>query len=179
MILETKDFTTANLDKLHTTELGITRIKRNLNMQIDDVVFWCKEAVKKADVIIGQGKNYYAYGCGVVITINAHSYTVITAHKINPKVRVIQKPDYECLREFLYQAIYIPEGENRPPRSIINAPEIIIYIKNFGIQPGDLGVVAEQNGQVVGAAWTRIIPASLNRIEEKISTPLACCVNRC
>lgn len=43
-----------------------------------------------------------------------------------------------------------------PPRSIINEPEIFVYIKNFGTQPGDLGVVAEQNGQVIGAAWTRI-----------------------
>jgi ribosomal protein S18 acetylase RimI-like enzyme len=67
--------------------------------------------------------------------------------------------DYECLHEFLYQALYIPEGEERPPREIINAPEIIIYIKDFGTQPGDLGVVAEQNGQIIGAAWTRIIPA--------------------
>ena len=46
-----------------------------------------------------------------------------------------------------------------PPREIINDPEIFIYIKDFGKQAGDLGVVAEQNGQIIGAAWTRIIPA--------------------
>ena len=67
--------------------------------------------------------------------------------------------DYSCLPEFLYQAIFIPKGVEPLPRSIINAPQIFAYIKDFNTQIGDLGVVAEQNGQVVGAAWTRIIPA--------------------
>ncbi|MDD4496237.1 MAG: GNAT family N-acetyltransferase [Eubacteriales bacterium] len=67
--------------------------------------------------------------------------------------------DYDCLPEFLFQSIYIPEGEEWPPRDIINDPEIIVYIKEFGTKKGDLGVVAEQNRQIIGAAWTRIIPA--------------------
>ena len=150
---------TQNLDKIHTTQMGVERIRRSLGLQTDDVVAWCKDAVKNADIIIGQGKNWYVYGQGIAITINAHSYTVITAHKINAKVRLMQELDYECLPEFLYQAIFLPEGAAPPPRSIINEPEIFVYIKDFGAQPGDLGVVAEQNGQVVGAAWTRIIPA--------------------
>jgi ribosomal protein S18 acetylase RimI-like enzyme len=148
-----------NIAKLHTTELGAVRIKRNINLQSEDVVSWCKEAVKRADISVGLGKNWYVYWNGVAITINAHSFTIITAHKINAKVRAMQKSDFVCLNEFLYQAIFIPEGEERPPRSIINDSEIIVYIKDFGTQPGDLGVVAEQNGQIIGAAWTRIIPA--------------------
>lgn len=77
---------------------------------------------------------------------------IITVHKINPKIYSMQESEYGCLHEFLYQAIFIPEGEELPPRSIIEDPEISIYIKDFGKQPGDLGVVAEQNGQIVGAA---------------------------
>lgn len=150
---------TINLDKLHTTELGAARIKGNLNLQVDDVVLWCQESVKQADIIIGQGKNWYVYRAGVVISINAHSNTIITAHQISAKVRLMQTSDYVCLPEFLYQAIFIPEGVESPPRKIINDPQIFVYIKDFGTKPGDLGVVAEQNGQVVGAAWTRIIPA--------------------
>jgi Acetyltransferases len=148
-----------NIDKLHITPMGIERIRRNLNLQSDDVVQWCKEAVRNADVIIGQGKNWYIYKGGMVITVNVHSYTIITAHKLNAKIRDIKEADYECLPELLYQAIFIPEGEESPPRDIINDPEIFIYIKDFGRQVGDLGVVAEQNGQIVGAAWTRIIQA--------------------
>ncbi|MEG1924033.1 MAG: GNAT family N-acetyltransferase [Clostridia bacterium] len=71
----------------------------------------------------------------------------------------MEQADYPCLEEFLYQAIFIKKGEHLPPREIIKKPEIYIYIKDFGTQVGDLGVVAEQDGQVIGAAWTRIIPA--------------------
>ncbi|MCL2163445.1 MAG: GNAT family N-acetyltransferase [Oscillospiraceae bacterium] len=148
-----------NIDIVHTTQMGEERIKHNLNLQTDDVVSWCKDAVMQADISIRRGKNWYVYRSGVVLTINAHSFTVITAHKLNAKIRAMQESDYICLREFLYQAIYIPDGVEPPTRSIINAPEIFIYIKDFGTQPGDLGVVAEQNGQIVGAAWTRIIPS--------------------
>lgn len=130
----------ANLDKLHTTDLGVARIRRNLNLQNEDVVMWCKESLQKADVIIGLGKNWYVYYGGVVITIHANSYTIITAHKINPKVRVMQQSDYACLPEFLYQAIFIPDGVEPPPRDIINEPDISVYIKNFETQLGDLGV---------------------------------------
>ena len=150
---------TENIDKLHTTKMGEERIVRNLNLQVKDVVLWCKEAVKYADIIIGQGKNWYVYKAGMVITINANSYTIITAHKLNAKIRNMQESEYECLPEFLYQAIFIPKGMELPPREIINDPEIFIYIRDFGKQEGDLGVVAEQNGQIIGAAWTRIIPA--------------------
>ena len=148
-----------NTEKLHTTELGAIRIQKNLGIDADDIVEWCKKAIKQADIIMGQGKNWYAYGNGIVITVNAHSNTIITANKINAKVRTMEKSDYACLNEFLYQAIFIPDGEKLPPRTIINDPEIFIYIKDFGNKSGDLGVVAEQNGQVVGAAWTRIISA--------------------
>ena len=152
---------TKNLDKLHTTSMGAERIRRNLSLQVDDVTAWCKDAVENADIIIGQGKNWYAYRSGIVITINAHSYTIITAHKINANIRAVRESDHECLPNFLYQAIFIPDGIEPPPRSIINQPEIFVYIKDFGTQPGDLGVVAscEQSGQIIGAAWTRIIPA--------------------
>jgi ribosomal protein S18 acetylase RimI-like enzyme len=150
-----------NTDKIHTTPMGAERVRRNLNLQTDDVVAWCKEAVIHADIIIGQGKNWYVYGSGTVITINAYSFTIITAHKITAKVRLMRESDYACLPEFLYQAIYIPKGEEQPPRSIINDPNISVYINGFGTQQGDLGVVAEckVSGQVIGAAWTRIIPA--------------------
>ncbi len=149
----------ANLDKLHTTELGAERIKRNLGLQSGDVVLWCKNFIRESDIIIGQRKNWYVYGGGIALTVNRHSYTVITAHKLNAKVRSMAESDYACLPEFLYQALFVPDGAQPPPREAVNLPEIDIYIKDFGAQRGDLGVVAEQNGQIIGAAWTRIIPA--------------------
>ena len=70
-----------NLNKIHTTPLGLKRIKRNLALETDDAVNWCKDKIKKADKIIKKGKNWYVYAGDSVITINVSSYTIITAHK--------------------------------------------------------------------------------------------------
>ena len=71
-----------NLDKLHTTELGAERIKRNLSLDIDDVVDWCKTKITSANAIVTRnGKNWYVNTDHCIITVNAYSYTIITAHK--------------------------------------------------------------------------------------------------
>ncbi len=70
-----------NLEKLHTTEMGVIRIRKNLSLDVDDVVGYCKEKIKKPETIITrQGKNWYAHVDGCVLTINAYSYTIITVH---------------------------------------------------------------------------------------------------
>ena len=72
----------SRIAKLHTTELGAIRIKRNLSLDCDDVVAWCKEQLCSPEVLIERkGKNWYATVNGCIITINAYSYTIITAHK--------------------------------------------------------------------------------------------------
>ena len=72
----------ANLDKLHTTDLGILRIRKNLSLDAEDVVSWCKDkiAAENAD-ITRKGKNWYIAVDGCMITVNAYSYTIITAHR--------------------------------------------------------------------------------------------------
>ena len=72
-----------SIDKLHTTEMGVDRIKRNLSIETDDVVQWCRERILDQTVRIERvGKNWYATVDGCKITVNAYSYTIITAHKI-------------------------------------------------------------------------------------------------
>jgi hypothetical protein len=71
----------SNLEKIHTTELGAVRVARNIGLGNTDVIAWCKAQVKKADGIVHRGKNWYVYSDGCVITINAYSYTIITAHR--------------------------------------------------------------------------------------------------
>lgn len=71
---------------IHTTPMGVERIKRNLELENEDVVAWCKERVQnQSAVIIRKGKNWYVEVEGCIITINAHSYTIITAHKVKRK----------------------------------------------------------------------------------------------
>lgn len=70
-----------NLDKLHTTELGVVRIKRNLSLDTDDVVEWCKDKIISENAVITRnGKNWYINVDAYIITVNAYSYTIITAH---------------------------------------------------------------------------------------------------
>nr|WP_184093373.1 DUF3781 domain-containing protein [Anaerocolumna cellulosilytica] len=71
-----------NLDKLHTTDLGMVRIKRNLSLEVDDVVNWCREKIQCSTAFITRrGKNWYVNVDNCEITVNAYSYTIITAHK--------------------------------------------------------------------------------------------------
>lgn len=70
-----------NLDKLHTTPGGVVRIKRNLSLDTEDVVQWCARQIQdERTVIHREGKNWYAKTEACEITVNAHSYTIITAH---------------------------------------------------------------------------------------------------
>lgn len=79
---------------------------------------------------------------------------VLTADET--EIRLIRPEEYPLLKEFLYDAIYLPEGAAAPPREIINQPELAAYITDFG-QPDDLCMVAEAYGNILGAAWTRIL----------------------
>lgn len=69
-----------NLDKIQTTELGNERIKKNLRLDTADAVHWCKQKIENANDITRKGENWYVSVDNIVITINAHSYTIITAH---------------------------------------------------------------------------------------------------
>lgn len=73
------------------------------------------------------------------------------------QIRKIHPDEYGLLREFLYQAIYLPEGVVPPPRSVVDLPELQVYITGFGTHSGDDCLVAEAEGTVVGAAWSRIM----------------------
>ena len=71
-----------NIDKLHTTEMGAVRIKNNLGIGGEDAVEYCKSLVLDPGAeIVRSGKNWYVSVKGAVITVNAHSGTIITAHR--------------------------------------------------------------------------------------------------
>lgn len=72
-------------------------------------------------------------------------------------IREILEEEYNLLEEFLYEAIFVPEGEEAPPKSIISKPELQVYLTDFGRQKDDIGLVAEAEGKVVGAVWVRIM----------------------
>ena len=71
-------------------------------------------------------------------------------------IRELNSNEYKILEDFLYEAIFIPEGVDSPSRDIIKQPELQLYISEFG-KEDDNAFVAEIDGKVVGAVWTRIM----------------------
>lgn len=72
-------------------------------------------------------------------------------------IRPITESEYPLLNDFLYEAIFVPQGVPAPPRSIIELPELQVYVRDFGGGEADICFVAETGGRVVGAAWTRVM----------------------
>ena len=73
-------------------------------------------------------------------------------------IREMNESEYPYLLDFLYEAIFIPEGMEKPPRSILEAPELQVYVKDFGQSPHDRALLASVGGKIAGAVWTRIMP---------------------
>ena len=81
---------------------------------------------------------------------------LITIHR-GFLIRKLYSGESDLLKEFLYQAIFIPQGAEAPARDIVERPELRIYYDDFGSRPGDHCLAAETAGRVVGAVWTRIM----------------------
>ena len=76
----------ANLGQLHTTELGVMRIRRNLSLDVEDVVGWCTTKIaSNGRRYYKKRQNWYVTIDNCIITINTYSYTIITAHRVKKK----------------------------------------------------------------------------------------------
>lgn len=73
-------------------------------------------------------------------------------------IREIRAEEYPLLNDFLYEAIFVPEGQTPPPRSILKRAELRVYVDGFGTGYADAGLVAECDGRVIGAVWVRDMP---------------------
>lgn len=72
-------------------------------------------------------------------------------------IREMKEIEYLLLEDFLYEAIFIPEGVTPPPRSILQTDELQVYVRNFGPEADDKCFIAEVEGKIVGAVWVRIM----------------------
>ena len=79
-----KEILLSNIDKIHTTKMGMDRIKKNLKLDTNDIIEYCKNKILDKNCnIYKQGKNWYCEINDIRITINAYSYTIITSHTIH------------------------------------------------------------------------------------------------
>ncbi len=72
-------------------------------------------------------------------------------------IREMEKTEYPLLEDFLYEAIFIPEGIKPPPKSIVYKDDLQVYVRDFGKFPADKCLAAETEGKIVGAVWARIM----------------------
>ena len=89
-----------------------------------------------------------------------------TAEMSAIRFRELKENETELLQDFLYEAIYIPEGADPPEREIVERPELKLYYEGFGTGEADCCVVAEDDGRVIGAAWARVMD-DYGHVDEK------------
>ena len=87
---------------------------------------------------------------------HTHTYANIQREKCFC-IREMRKEEYSLLSDFLYEAIYIPDGTAAPPKSVITCPELQVYIADFGNSKHDKALIVEVDGNIVGAIWARIM----------------------
>ena len=81
--MEDKQILLENIGKIRTTDMGAARIKKNLKTDMKDAAEYCKDKVSGRNCsIYRRGKNWYCVTDNVKFTINARTYTIITAHVI-------------------------------------------------------------------------------------------------
>ena len=89
---------------------------------------------------------------------NIHCITQqVPAGRISAEIRPMKPSEFPCLREFLYDAIFIPEGAAPPDAAILDAPDLQVYLRNFGSEAQDRALAGICRGRIVGAVWTRIM----------------------
>ncbi len=69
--------------------------------------------------------------------------------------REIKKEEYGFLNEMLYEALFVPKGKPKFPKSILENPEISKYVDNWNTKAHDLAILAVKDGKLLGAIWGR------------------------
>jgi GNAT superfamily N-acetyltransferase len=72
-------------------------------------------------------------------------------------IRPATSADEGFIFEMLYEALFVPEGSEPLPRSILEEPDIAHYATGFGNRQGDTGFVADTTGESIGAVWVRLL----------------------
>ena len=89
---------------------------------------------------------------GIVVDEYVSAGTIMPTHRMN------HRPPKVANGVKTLTKIADPEYAMEPPdKSIIEQPELALYYEGFGDGSADNCLVAEEDGKVVGAVWTRIM----------------------
>ena len=92
-----------------------------------------------------------------VLPVYCASIMAFQEAAVDYKIRKLTEEEYSLLENFLFLAIFVPDGTPAPPKSIISKPQLQLYIEGFGSSDSDIALVAEVANRVVGAVWVRIM----------------------
>lgn len=76
---------------------------------------------------------------------------------MNYLIRKMEQTEYKLLDDFLYEAIFIPQNVQAPPKTIIQEDALQVYVREFGQKKDDICFVAEADNAIVGAVWVRVM----------------------
>ncbi|MEO1518752.1 MAG: GNAT family N-acetyltransferase [Bacteroidota bacterium] len=79
---------------------------------------------------------------------------------MNITLRPIRPAEHDFLQEMLYEALFVPVGKAKFPKSILQEPGIRKYVKDWGQQKNDVAIVAVCERELVGAIWGRTFSAN-------------------
>ena len=82
-------------------------------------------------------------------------------------IRALRAEEYGRLKEFLYEAIFLPDGAQPLPREVTDDPSLRIYWEGFGREPDDRALCAEAKGQIIGAIWCRMLPEGFGHADRR------------
>lgn len=78
----------------------------------------------------------------------------------NYNIREIKQTEIPILSDFLYEAIFQPNGQQLLPRDVIRQPELQVFIEGFG-RKDDHCLIAECDEKIIGAVWSRILTGTI------------------
>lgn len=78
-------------------------------------------------------------------------------YKNEIKIEEMKPSQYPLLQDFLYEAIFVPQGMQAPPKSILQEPDLQVYVSDFGTYKDDIALSVKVNDIIVGAVWVRIM----------------------
>lgn len=74
----------------------------------------------------------------------------------NYLIRPSCENDIEFLWDMLYEAIYVPEGEQRPSKEILNKPDVSIVLNEWGRKDDYAFIAVNSDDKRIGAVWMRL-----------------------
>lgn len=70
-------------------------------------------------------------------------------------IRPLRSDERWLLTEFLYEAVWVPDGAPPVPRTVLQEPALRRYVEDFGRAADDRCLAAVCDGRVAGAVWVR------------------------